>query len=65
MGRGEDNSLYERHWALTVDGDPVNLPEYTINISNAGSKTHTVLLMDWDPSKRNQIKAPHVNEDPT
>ena len=63
VGRADDQTAYERQWNLTCDGDPVNFVEYSCNISNAGSKTHVVLLEDWDPSKRNQIKPAHVNND--
>ena len=59
--KASDKSSFEEQYALTTTGEPIALPEYTCRITK-GENTHTVLLFDWDPTKRNQIKKEHVNE---
>ena len=39
------------------------MPEYCVNIANAGKNTHVVVLIDWDASKRSLIKSQHITTD--
>ena len=58
-----DGSKFEEHFCLTTEGEPVAVPEYAVNIANAGDKTFVITLIDWDTSKRSLIKPEHVTTD--
>ena len=59
----DDGSKFEEHYCLTTAGEPVAVPEYAVNIANAGDKTFVITLIDWDPAKRSLIKPEHVTTD--
>ena len=61
----QDKSRFEQQFVLTTEGEPVATVEHAANIANAGDNVHVISLVDWDPTKRNQIKPDHVTTDGT
>ena len=59
----QDKSRFEQQFVLTTEGDVVSSVEYAANIANASDNAYVLSLIDWDPTKRNQIKPEHVTTD--